>query len=82
MKGKCIALPNSTTKIKKTYGAGREKRFNFKSIGDDTVPIYNKGQQFITTKEEFFNNFKIYTDKKLGGDNNGIKYNSKCSNKT
>ena len=57
--GKCRLLPNSINKIKKAYGAERGKRFNFKLIGDCRFLVYGKGQQFIITLEEFYNNFEI-----------------------
>ena len=57
--GKCRVFPNSTNKIKKAYGAERGKRFNFKLIDDCKFLVYGKGQQFIVTLEEFYNNFEI-----------------------
>ena len=57
--GKCRVFPNSINKIKKAYRAGRGKRFNFKLVGDCKFLVYGKGQQFIVTLEEFYNNFEI-----------------------
>lgn len=57
--GKCRILPGSINKLNKVYGAGRGKRFNYKMIGDCKVLVYGKGQRFIITLEEFYNNFEI-----------------------
>jgi hypothetical protein len=84
MQGKCCILPLATKKIKSMYKAGRGKNFDFKTISNDTVMVFKKGEHFVLTEKEFKNNFRIKNIHQdiLGGDTNGTKYDNKCYSKT